>query len=187
MIQYRHCFLRATCIQFHRDNRTDAKLGTYKSLHFTCSALWPKHWIGLSQCNSVLHRHAISQLLSTSRMHFIGHVDMNHGNESMLKCHIQKQNTQKTLNCFESMRFSVAVLHRHAISQLLSTSRLHFIDHVDMNHGHVVINQCESAKFRNKTLQMFRLQHVVQVQAIYNINLKNKWASSWDYGTFCPL
>ena len=106
---------------------------------------------------------------------------------SWIKVKVPHSETEHTKKQWIVLSQCDSVLHRHAISQLHSTSRLHFIDHIDMNHGHVVINQCESAKFRNKTPQMFRLQHVVQVQAIYNINLKNKWASSWDYGTFCPL
>ena len=129
VIRYRDCFSYTVS---HKDNRIDAKLGTYKSLHFACSAVY---------------------------------------------------SMTKTLDWFASMRFSVASLRQIAS---LSTSRMHFI-------SHVVMNQCGSATFntfimvgvlfvenpgRNriyKTLQMFRLQHVVLVQAIISTKMKNKY------------
>ena len=61
-----------------KDNRIDAKLGTYKSLHFACSAVCSV--TKTSNCFAsmrLLHRYDTSPSLSTSRMHLIGHVIMN--------------------------------------------------------------------------------------------------------------
>ena len=59
-----------------RDNRIDAKLGTYKSLHFACSAVCDQN-IGLFCVNAIVASLRHIALALYFSYHFIGHVIMN--------------------------------------------------------------------------------------------------------------
>ena len=99
--RYRHCTVS------QRDSRVDTKLGTYKSLHFACSAVWPKHWTVLRQCDcciAMTHRPRCLLLVCMSLVMWKCHIKYIHYSRCfvcLLKIQAETEHTKhyKCLDC----------------------------------------------------------------------------------------